>query len=228
MSRTVVSVIIPVYNGERYLDAALKSVLDQDYSPTDVIIIDDGSTDKSAEVAKAYQDFRYIPQLNRGVATARNEGIRVARGEFIAFLDQDDVWTTNKLSLQVSYLLDHPEVGYAICNEKLFLESGTQLPSWLKEELLSKDHPGYVPSALIVRKSIFDRVGLFDPSYVMGSDSDWFARAKDQEIQMAVLPETLLQRRIHNSNCSSQTKLAMQELRRVVKASIDRQRQQKL
>lgn len=158
---------------------------------------------------------------------ARNTGISVSHGEFIAFLDQDDVWAPNKVSVQISYLLVHPQAGYVISHEQLFLESGTQLPSWLKKELLLTDHPGYVPGTLMVRKTVLEQVGVFDPGYVMGSDSDWFARAKDAGILMTVLPETLLKRRIHDSNCSSQTKLALRELRKAVKTSVDRQRNRK-
>ena len=97
----LVSVIIPVYNGENYLSQAIDSVIDQTYSPIELIIVDDGSTDKSKEIASSYSQVNYVYQENQGVAIARNTGIFKSQGEYIAFLDQDDIWTANKLKLQV-------------------------------------------------------------------------------------------------------------------------------
>ena len=107
MGKPLVSVIIPVYNGERYLEAALKSVIEQDYCPIEIIVVDDGSTDKSAEIAKYFKEIQYIFQSNKGPgpANARNTGIRAVKGEYIAFLDADDIWMPNKLSIQMNYLM---------------------------------------------------------------------------------------------------------------------------
>ena len=100
MDKPLVSVIVPVYNGEHYLSFAIHSILRQDYHPSEVIVVDDGSTDNSANIARSFKEVRYIHQSNQGVAMARNVGIAAARGEFIAFLDADDLWTPNKLSIQ--------------------------------------------------------------------------------------------------------------------------------
>src|SRR5213078_156464 len=108
----LVSVIIPVYNGARYLRAALESVFAQTYRPIEVIVVDDGSGDDSGVIAQSFPDVHFIHQENQGVAAARNHGFDAARGEFIAFLDQDDLWTPEKLKVQVNYLLNHPDVGY--------------------------------------------------------------------------------------------------------------------
>ncbi len=106
----LVSVIIPVYNGERYLAEAIGSVLAQTYTPFELIIIDDGSSDNSSGIARSFKEVRYYHQSNQGVAAARNAGISFAHGGFIAFLDQDDIWMHDKLSVQMDYLLQHPEV----------------------------------------------------------------------------------------------------------------------
>lgn len=225
--KSLVSVIVPVYNGERYLGDALESIFAQDYRLLETIVVDDGSIDKSAHIARSFPEVLYIYKANQGVAAARNSGIAAARGEFIAFLDQDDIWMTNKLSVQINHLLEHHQIGYVISHQQLFLEPGTNVPLWLKKDLLFKDHPGYIPSALVVRRTVFEQIGVFDTAYTMGSDGDWFARAKDAGILMAVLPETLLRRRIHSSNCSSQAQLGMRELLKVVKTSIDRQQSNK-
>src|SRR5437867_2556724 len=111
-----VSVVIPVYNGERYLADAIQSVLDQTYENFEVIVVDDGSTDESAAVAKRFGEaIRYVHQANGGVSKARNTGIAEARGVYLAFLDQDDLWLPDKLSVQVAYLDSHPEVGAVYC-----------------------------------------------------------------------------------------------------------------
>ena len=123
----LVSVIIPVHNGGRYLRAALESVFAQTYRPFEVIVVDDGSTDDSGVIAQSFHDVRYIHQANQGVAAARNNGIEAARGEFFAFLDQDDLWTPEKLKLQIAYLLSHPDLGYTLTQQQFFLEPGADL-----------------------------------------------------------------------------------------------------
>lgn len=220
----LVSVIIPVCNGQQYLAEAIESALGQTYQPIEIIVVDDGSTDKSAEIAKSYDQVHYMFQPNQGVSVARNTGLSVAQGEFIAFLDADDQWAADKLSLQVNYLLSHPQVGCSITYQKIVLEPGATVPPLFKKELLDKDHPGYVPSTLMVRKTVFDQIGGFDPTYVnAGEDIEWFSRVKDAGIDMAILPETLLFRRMHNDNISLQRRPDFSQLLKTIKKSIDRQ-----
>ena len=110
MKGPLVSIVVPVYNSEAFLQETLDSVFALEYEPFEVIVVDDGSSDESAAIAQSYADVRCIRQENRGPADARNEGIRSARGEFVAFVDSDDVVLPHKLSTQVGYLLDHPDV----------------------------------------------------------------------------------------------------------------------
>ena len=220
----LVSVIIPVHNGGRYLRAALESVLAQSYHPFEVIVVDDGSTDDSAVIAQGFPEVRYIHQSNQGVATARNNGIEAARGEFFAFLDQDDLWTTEKLKLQIPYLLSHPDVGYTLTQQQFFLDPGATIPTWFRKELLSEVHTGWVLGTLVVRRAAFEKIGNFATGYSAASDGDWFFRAKAAEVPMAVVPELLLLKRIHGGNESARAKEILAELRKVVKSSLDRQR----
>jgi GT2 family glycosyltransferase len=222
-SRPLVSVIIPVYNGERFLAEALHSVLSQDYQPIEVIVVDDGSTDRSSEIIHSFEGIRTIRQANQGVGAARNAGIEVAQGEFITFLDQDDTWTPDKLSVQIGYLLKHPAVGYVLAHQKLFLVEGAARPSWLRPELLEKPPVGYLPGTLVARKHLFRQIGLFDPAYATGSDSDWFFRARGAGVSMAILPEVLLHRKIHNQNQSYETLTAHRELFSILRRSIHQQ-----
>ena len=220
----LVSVIIPVYNGERYLAKTIDSVLAQTYQFIEIIVIDDGSTDGSTKIAQSYEAVRYIHQPNQGVPVARNTGIAAAKGEFIAFLDQDDTWDTNKLALQVEYLVKNPELGYVIGKQRLFLERGVEMPSWLREKLLQEDQMGYLPSALLVRASILRQTGGFDSAHQTASDVEWFFKAKDIGIPMAVIPEALVYRRIHSDNQSSQVKALHSEYLKIVRLSVKRQK----
>ena len=202
----LVSVIIPVYNGSRHLRAALESVFAQTYRPFEVLVVDDGSVDDSGLIAQSFPDVRYIHQTNQGVAAARNHGIQAARGEFLAFLDQDDLWIPEKLKLQIDYLLNHPDLGYTLTEQEYFLDPGATLPAWVRKELVSTVHAGWVLGTLVVRRTAFEKVGDFATSYVAASDSDWFFRAKAAGIPMAVVPELLLRKRIHASNESRHAK----------------------
>ena len=222
--RPLVSVIIPVYNGARHLGAALESVFAQTYRSFEVILVDDGSVDDSGVIAQSFPEVRYIHQTNRGVAAARNNGIEAARGEFFAFLDQDDLWTTEKLQIQIEYLLSNPDLGYTLTQQKYFLDPGATLPSWFRKELFDSVHTGWVLGTLVVRRTTFEKIGNFVTGYSAANDSDWFFRAKAAEIPMAILPELLLLKRIHEANDSARAKDILAELRKVVKSSLDRQR----
>jgi glycosyltransferase involved in cell wall biosynthesis len=224
--KPLVSVVIPVYNGARYLREALESVFAQTYRPFEVIVVDDGSVDDSSLIAQSFPEVRYIRQANQGVAAARNNAIDTARGQFLAFLDQDDLWTPEKLRLQIGHLLSHPELGYTLTQQKFFLDPGAALPSWFRKELFDSVHTGWVLGTLVVRRTTFEQVGNFSTGYAAANDSDWFFRAKAAAIPMAVVPELLLLKRIHEANESARAREVLSELRKVVKSSLDRHRSQ--
>lgn len=220
----LVSVIIPVYNGGRFLRAALESVFAQTYHAFEVIVVDDGSVDDSGVIARSFPEVHYIHQTNQGVAAARNHGLEVARGEFFAFLDQDDLWKPEKLEVQMDHLLSHPDLGYTLTQQQYFLDPGATLPSWFRKELFSTVHTGWVLGTLVVRRTAFEQVGNFAIGYSAANDSDWFFRAKAAGIPMAVVPELLLLKRLHDANDSGRAKEVLSELLKVVKSSLDRQR----
>jgi len=224
MTPSLVSVVIPVLDGERFLAETLESVFAQDYPRFEVIVVDDGSTDGTADVARSFGAVRYIHQSNQGQAVARNTGIAAARGEFLAFLDADDLWTPNKLSLQVGYLLTHPEIGFTLSRQRIFLEPGAERPSWLRDDLIDREHVGFFPSTLVVRRSVFDRIGVYDPSFRIGESADWFARANDAGIRRAIVPEVLLHKRVHGVNLTNNHELARADIFRALRSSIARRR----
>lgn len=226
MKRPLVSAIVPAYNAERYLAAALESIFAQEYRPIEIIVVDDGSADGTADIVRFFKEVRYIYQTNQGQAMAMNVGIAAARGELIAFLDADDLWAPNKLSVQIDYLLEHPQIGYVIARMQNFLEPGTQLPQRARKDHSLADYAALSVGTLVARKTIFEQVGDFDSSYPHAKDVDWFVRAKQVGIRMAILSEVLLYRRLHESNLSYQTEAVTSEFLQVVKSLIDRRRNQ--
>ena len=227
MEQPLVSVIIPVYNGERYLAKAIESVLAQTCRPIEIIVVDDGSVDGTADIAQSYEEIRYIYQANQGHGAAMNAGIKVAQGKFLAFLDADDLWTPNKLSVQIGYLLKHPDVGYVIAKMQNFLEPGTQPPPQMTKDLSLTDYAALSFGTLVASKIVFDQVGDLDDRYEQANDVDWFIRAKEAGIHPTILPEILLYRRLHSSNQSCQIPVKTSEFLRVVKSSIDRKREKR-
>lgn len=220
-SNKQVSVIIPVFNGERYLAEALASIWAQDYRPLEVIVIDDGSTDRTAEIARSNPAVIYVYQPNQGHGAAKNAGIVKATSDFVAFLDADDLWLPRKLTAQIEYLLSHPGTGYVIAHMDVLLESGVAWPVFLNRQHYLSNPPCFLPSALLTCKSVFKQIGGFDTSYRHANDGDWFFRARDAGISMGLLPEVLVRKRIHGDNLSYD-KLIMLETMRVVRNSIKR------
>lgn len=233
---SLISVIIPVYNGARYLGVALASVFAQSYQPLEVIVVDDGSTDETAAVVAQLQTggasesaergerLRYVYQANAGPATARNRGVALANGALLAFLDADDWWHPQKLQRQVDWLAQQPALGYVLSHMHVHLESGTAWPVALNQAHYQNEPPCVLPSALVVRRTIFDQVGGFDERYRYSDDTDWFLRAKDAAIPFAIVPEVLLYKRVHATNLSHTPAMA-QETVRAFHASVQRQRQ---
>src|SRR5688572_25867702 len=128
-----VSVIMPVYNGARFIQAALESVRQQTYQSIEIIIIDDGSTDQTSDVVARFVSpfpIRYIRQKNQGQSAARNAGVLEAQSEFIAFLDVDDVWYPEKIATQVNLFQQHPEAGLVFSNAHRFKEGGQMMPDF--------------------------------------------------------------------------------------------------
>ena len=223
MADHLVSVIIPVYNGERFLRAAIESVLAQDYQSVEIIVVDDGSTDGTAAIARSFPDVRYLYQSNEGPAAARNTGVAAAKGELLAFMDADDLWPPRKLSEQAGYLLDHPEIGYTIALVQNFVQEGLERPRWLPKAAMEAGAI-YGTGTLVVRAEVFRRIGPFNPAFRVAEDTDWFIRAEDAGVGKAVLPEVLLYRRIHDRNLSAAWQEGSKVLLRSLKASIDRKR----
>jgi glycosyltransferase involved in cell wall biosynthesis len=195
-----VSVVVAVRNGERFLRQAIDSVFVQDYPPLEVILVDGQSDDKTAEIARSFAGIRYLYQENLGTAKAYNQGIEAARGEYVAFLSHDDIWTRDKLRVQAGYLNEHQEVQYTIARVQYFLEPGYAVSPAFHKDLLVGDHVGWMMETLVARRTVYAKVGMLDPEMSPADDTDWYARAKDMNIPMAVIDRVLLHKRVHDEN----------------------------
>lgn len=196
-SSAKISVVIPCYNAQQYIAAALRSVFDQAWPDLEVIVVDDGSSDGSAElVARQFPAVKLLRQANQGVAAARNAGIEFARGEWLAFLDADDIWLSGKLRAQWEILLANPEVRMAYTAWQVWASARPEPePAFLAELLASADDAqrwagacGWIypellldcavwTSTVMVHRSLFDEVGTFDPALRIGEDWDLWLRA---------------------------------------------------
>lgn len=201
-NNALVSVIVPVYNSSAFILETIDTIYAQDYRPLEIIIVDDGSTDDSAKLIQRFPDIKYIYQNNQGPGAAKNTGIRAAQGEYLAFLDADDLWKPDKISRQIDNFLQNIQFEYSITHMHISLKPGMQKPAWLKSEFLHQNLPAYLPSSLMVKRELFQRIGLFDETLKTSEDVDWFFRAKDSGAAMAILPDVLLERRIHEKNLS--------------------------
>lgn len=221
---SLVSVIIPVYNGERYLGEAIESALAQTDEPMEIIVIDDGSTDRSADVARKSGAVRYEFQENQGIGAARNRGVQVARGDFFAFLDADDLWTPDKLRLQMSAMERNPDLDLVFGHVQEFLSP--ELVESLQDQVRIADGvvPGLIPSTLLVRREAFLRTGFFETQWRMGEFAAWYARAIEHNLQQAILPDLVTRRRVHDANNGRRQGAAAIDYVRILKASLDRRR----
>lgn len=204
MNRPLVSCIIPAFNGERFLGEAIRSAIAQTVGDPDIIVVDDGSTDGTAAVAKSFgRRVTYLHQDNAGPAAARNRGVAAARGTFISFLDADDLWEPDKLEKQLARFSARDELSYCVGMVQNFWEDEVA-----DEAELMSSHPrarpiaGYVTMTLLVTREWMDRVGAFDITLGHGDAADWFQRADAMGAVSELLPDVLGRRRLHRDNRS--------------------------
>jgi glycosyltransferase involved in cell wall biosynthesis len=216
-----VSVIVAAYNGETFLRPALESVFAQDYDSFEVVFVDDGSTDGTAEIARSFL-VRYLHQENHGLPAARNAGLREARGELVAFADDDDLLPPSKLALQVRYLDEHPEVGCVLGRNEWIVEEGVEAPK-LERDPVFGELGGIQFVSAMFRRAVLERLGGFDPTYRYAEDRDLFIRLREHGVEIAVLPEVILHKRLHGSNMTM-NQPQRHPMLRSLKEKLDRER----
>ena len=218
----LVSVIIPVYNVAPFVGEAIASVLAQEGVPLEVIVVDDGSEDRSAEVAATFgPPVRCLRQAHAGIAGARNAGIRASRGDLLAFLDADDLWPRGRLRAQLEWLATKPELDCVFGIVEHFRDPGA---SARYESGAPERAPGLLPGAMLVRRASFLRVGLFDEDRRLGEFVEWQLRAEECGLRREVLPLVVLRRRIHDSNTTARLASERGEYLSVLRTALLRRR----
>jgi glycosyltransferase involved in cell wall biosynthesis len=229
MKLPLVSCIVPVSNGERYLREALDSILAQTYRPTEIIVADDGSTDGTAALVADYGDkLRYLFQPNAGTAAACNLGLQAAQGDFIGFLAADDLWHRDKLMRQMERFDARPEIGLCVSHvQNFWIPELKEEAEQFRNHRISLPLPGYVPQALLARRAVFETLGKFNGALRHADATDWFLRAADHGTIIELLPEVLVYRRLHQSNLSRQmASTSREEYLQLVKATLHRRRRE--
>jgi glycosyltransferase involved in cell wall biosynthesis len=208
-----VSVIVTFWNREQYLAEAIESVLAQN-CPLELVLVDDGSTDTSTEIARRFvPPGRLVQQENRGPAGAANTGVRNASGEFVAFCDSDDLWMAGKLEAQLAALAADPGLDFVFGQAEEFL-SPEMDPATVRTRALRGVTPAAVPSAAVVRRALFEELGPFDETLQSGAWVDWYARARMAGARECFVTELVLRRRIHaRNNFAAQENAALGYLR---------------
>lgn len=203
-----ISVIIPAFNAAKYLQAAVGSVFAQTIPATQVIVVDDGSIDETASVA-ACLPVQVVRKAHSGISATRNTGIEQATGQYLAFLDADDLWLPDKLEKQLAMLTSLPGATGVFGKVRQFVSP--EIPHDLRarfhvpDELMS----GHVAGCLLIEREAFMRVGLFDESLPGGEFIDWLTRARRKGLELPELDELVLLRRIHGANTVLTSRQAM-------------------
>lgn len=223
----LISVVVPVFNGERFLAEAIESVLAQTWRPIEVLVVDDGSSDGSAAAAERFgPPVQTLRQEHRGPPAARNLGLRAARGDLVAFLDADDLWLPEKLARQAARFGARPDLDISMVHVENFW-----MPEVADERRLLGDHPltrplpGYVFDAILIRRRVFGAVGLLDERLPHGDCAEFLLRARQAGTVEELLPDLLVRRRIHRGNASRAAgRKKREDALAIVRQTLDRRR----
>ncbi len=217
----LVTCIIPAFDREEYIAEAVDSVLNQSYGNIEIIVVDDGSTDNTPGILSSYNGkIKILRQQNSGASAARNMGISKASGDFISFLDSDDLWEKNKIALQMECFQNNPEIDVCLCNTKIFSE----------KEIINLDRKYIIATpyhlcSILIRKDALDKVGYFRTDLKFGEDTDFFLRINKMGIPLKILQDKLVSIRIHKNNLTGNFKVRdREEVFSGIKNALDKKR----
>jgi len=223
----IVSVVIPVHNGERYLADAIDSVLAQAFHAIEIIVVDDGSTDRSGVIARGFgPPVQVHRQENGGTAAARNAGVGLARGDFLAHLDADDLWTEGRLVRQIEAFEEQPELDIVSGHLRQFFSP--ELDEEIRDRIANPTEPmpGHHLGAMLIRRSVQEIVGPFETCWKIGQDMDWYLRGVvEKGLRMLMLPDLVLLRRLHETNKGITHRELFAQRMHILKASLERRRE---
>lgn len=214
------SLIMGVFNGERYIGEAIDSLLGQSRPADEIVVVDDGSNDRTGEILAGYGPIlRVLRRENSGAYAAINHGIAASTGTMLAFLDHDDLYTPSSLACRRDHLEAHPELDgvFGLIEQFVSPELGPEVAR--RYRLALGPRPVELLQTLVVRRQAFDRVGLFDMSRRTKSNIDWISRSRQRGLRLATLPQLVARRRVHTNNLSLQsTQAGNADLLAVVRA----------
>ena len=211
------SALMCVRDREGYIGEAIASALAQTVPPREVIVVDDGSTDGTAEIVRSFDGrVRLITQPPLGVGQARNAALEASNGEFLGYLDADDIWEPHKLEVQLEAFARDPTLDLVFGHMRRFMDGAP--------EDLSEPIPAVLGGSLLFRRSAAERVGDFPTDVRVGEFLDWIMRARELGLREWLLPDVVLRRREHSSNITRREENPFGDFARVLKASIDRRR----
>ena len=220
---STVNVVVPVRDGARYLEEALRSIADQTVPPLEVIVVDDGSRDDSARIAERL-GARVIRQDHAGQAAARNRGVDESRGELVAFLDADDTWPRERLERATAALGSEPAVDLVFGHVHEFVSPDLSPAAAARLRPAEAHHPARLPGTLLARRSALERVGPFSTDWQVGELMEWLLRAREAGLRESMLDEVVLLRRLHDSNTSRLRWAQRGDHARILKQALDRAR----
>ena len=224
--RPTVSFVIPVFKGAAFLAGAVANARAQTCPPQQIIVVDDGSTDESLLVARSLgSDVTVVAQENGGPPAARNRGLKLVQGDFVSFLDVDDLWPADKLAEQLKFFATHPAADLVLGQTRLLMESGGETP--LREGAQADPSAPlhlFLIGAALFRRSVFAQIGVFDVGKRYADDLDWFLRARESRLQFHLQPRLALIKRCHPENLTRGKSIAEMGLAAVLQASLARRR----
>jgi len=221
----LISVVIPCYNAEAYLAETIESALRQNADPLEVVVIDDGSTDGSAGVARRFGGaVRYEYQANAGISAARNRGVELVAGRYLAFLDADDVWPEGSLTLRREMLRAYPGTACVFGAVEEFVSPDLHEDPGSRIPLTHPAQLARLAGSILIERDAFVRVGFFDPRLPVGETIDWVARAEGVGISMRMADVGVLRRRIHRDNTVTREKARPNDYLRALRTTLARRR----
>lgn len=225
MGSPLVSCVVPAFNAEAYLAEAIDSILQQTHAATEIIVVDDGSTDSTGAIIAGYGTrLVALRQDNAGPASALNAGVRIARGGLVAFLDADDVWMPDKLAHQLARLEANSAIDVTSGRAQNFWEAEMSEVALPVRERITQPFPA--PGlTMLVRRKVFDTVGLFYPDRAHSYATEWLLRVRERGLVVDQSEAVLVRRRLHPGNRSREgAGVSREEFLRLIKERLDRRR----
>ena len=202
INNPLISILIPTYNNAKYIKQAIESVYAQNYDNMEIIVVDDGSTDNTKEIVEQYKDIKYFYTEHKGIPFVRNLALEKSKGEYIAFLDSDDYWLSEKLNIQIQYFKEHPDCEIVFTKYKNFFEEEKIKidKRAIREKELEAVEYKILPTALI-KKTLFEKYGVFDENFQTGEDTELIYRMGKRGVSFdCCIDKVLYMRRLHGNN----------------------------